>query len=80
MALATALGTSQFSRIILFKLTLTSGKGTSKPVQEALKITLVEAGDLSKIPAWSQPDGFSNRVSSITNASKGFLEGTQLAI
>lgn len=49
--------------------------GTSKIVQEALRVTLVEAGDLSKIRGWSQPDGYSNRVSSITNASKGFLEG-----
>jgi ubiquinone biosynthesis monooxygenase Coq6 len=36
----------------------------------------VEAGDLSKIQDWSPPDRtFSNRVSSLTNASLTFLDG-----
>ncbi|KAL4252066.1 Ubiquinone biosynthesis monooxygenase COQ6, mitochondrial [Abortiporus biennis] len=49
--------------------------GSSKVVSENLRITLIEAGDLSKTKAWTQPEGtFSNRVSSITNSSRGFLE------
>lgn len=36
---------------------------------------LIDAGNLSKIRDWSLPaDTFSNRVSSITNASRAFLE------
>ncbi|OBZ66876.1 Ubiquinone biosynthesis monooxygenase COQ6, mitochondrial [Grifola frondosa] len=43
-------------------------------VRETLRITLVEAGDLSRVRGWSlQPSSFSNRVSSITNASQSFL-------
>jgi len=41
-----------------------------------LKIALIEAGDLKNIRSWTQPQGtYSNRVSSITNASKAFLHG-----
>lgn len=48
----------------------------SKLVQNNLSITLVEAGDLQKVRDWQQEPGtFLNRVSSITNSSKAFLEG-----
>ena len=37
---------------------------------------LIEAGDLSKVRDWSLDAGlYSNRVSSITSASQGFLKG-----
>jgi ubiquinone biosynthesis monooxygenase Coq6 len=45
-------------------------------VRDSLRVALIEGGDLSEIRRWSpDPDQFSNRVSSITNASKGFLKG-----
>ena len=51
-------------------------KGASQSIRESLRITLVEAGDLSKVRDWiPQPDIFSNRVSSLTNASRHFLKG-----
>ncbi|KAF8576470.1 ubiquinone biosynthesis hydrox [Ramaria rubella] len=47
----------------------------SKPIRESLRIALIEAGDLSKIRSWSPEVGqFSNRVSSITNASQDFIQ------
>ncbi|GBE86276.1 ubiquinone biosynthesis hydrox [Sparassis latifolia] len=56
-------------------LALASALGASKAVQHGLRVTLVEAGDLSKVREWSPPPGtFSNRVSSITNASQAFLQ------
>ncbi|GJE90325.1 ubiquinone biosynthesis monooxygenase [Phanerochaete sordida] len=56
-------------------LALASALARSKLVQSNLKITLVEAGDLHKVREWRQEPGtFSNRVSSITNSSKAFLE------
>ena len=40
---------------------------------------LVEAGDLNKVRHWNEdPSTFSNRVSSITNASQAFLGGARL--
>ncbi|KII85885.1 hypothetical protein PLICRDRAFT_94062 [Plicaturopsis crispa FD-325 SS-3] len=55
-------------------LALASALGSSKDVKTALRVTLVEAGDLSKIRQWAPQQGaFSNRVSSITNASRQFL-------
>ena len=43
---------------------------------DSLRVVLVEAGDLSKIRDWAPaPNSFSNRVSSITNASQAFLKG-----
>ncbi|KAL4078786.1 hypothetical protein V8B97DRAFT_1933422 [Scleroderma yunnanense] len=57
-------------------LALASGLGSNKLVRESVKIALVEAGDLSKIRDWALPrHTYSNRVSSITNASRVFLEG-----
>lgn len=49
--------------------------GSSQRVQESLRVVLVEASDLTKVKQWSLPEGYSNRVSSITNASRGFLQG-----
>ncbi|KAG8842711.1 putative ubiquinone biosynthesis monooxygenase [Tulasnella sp. 330] len=56
-------------------LALAGALATIKDVRETTKITLIEAGDLSTIRAWTQPEGtWSNRVSSITNSSQSFLE------
>ncbi|KZT12458.1 ubiquinone biosynthesis hydrox [Laetiporus sulphureus 93-53] len=60
-------------------LALASALGSSRQIHESLSIALVEAGDLSKIREWAPaPGGFSNRVSSITNASEAFLKGTTM--
>ncbi|KIJ65128.1 hypothetical protein HYDPIDRAFT_89241 [Hydnomerulius pinastri MD-312] len=56
-------------------LALASALGSNELVRESIKVALVEAGDLSKIHDWSLPAGtYSNRVSSITNSSRTFLE------
>lgn len=56
-------------------LALASGLGSYRLVRESLKVALVEAGDLSKTRDWAlPPDSYSNRVSSITNSSRAFLE------
>ncbi|KAG8988991.1 putative ubiquinone biosynthesis monooxygenase [Tulasnella sp. JGI-2019a] len=56
-------------------LALAGALAAIKDVRETTKIALVEAGDLSTIRAWTQPEGtWSNRVSSITNSSKAFFE------
>lgn len=45
-------------------------------MQGNLKIALVEASDLGKVREWQmEPGTYSNRVSSITNSSRAFLEG-----
>ncbi|KZT25240.1 ubiquinone biosynthesis hydrox [Neolentinus lepideus HHB14362 ss-1] len=45
-------------------------------VRSTISVVLIEAGDLAKIREWAPQEGlFSNRVSSITNASQTFLEG-----
>lgn len=78
LALASALGWSQFGRITLekTKAEVPVLPASSKPIKDSTSIALIEAGDLSRIRQWSQPEGtFSNRVSSITNASQSFLEG-----
>ena len=50
--------------------------GNSGVLADSLRVVLVEAGDLSKIRDWAlAPTKFSNRVSSITNASRAFLQG-----
>lgn len=47
-----------------------------RPIRESLRIALIEAGDLERVRQWSLPeDSFSNRVSSLTNASKKFISG-----
>ncbi|KAF8471500.1 ubiquinone biosynthesis hydrox [Gautieria morchelliformis] len=55
-------------------LALACALSSSHNVRDSLRVALIERGDLSEIRSWS-PDlhQFSNRVSSITNASKGFL-------
>ncbi|KAF8547484.1 ubiquinone biosynthesis hydrox [Imleria badia] len=56
-------------------LALASALGSNPLVRESIKVALIDAGDLSKIRDWSLPaDTFSNRVSSITNTSRSFLE------
>ncbi|KAH9844300.1 ubiquinone biosynthesis hydrox [Rhodofomes roseus] len=56
-------------------LALASALGNSAEVSKSLRVVLVEAGDLSKIRDWAPAqNSFSNRVSSITNASRAFLK------
>ncbi|KAI0664381.1 ubiquinone biosynthesis hydrox [Cubamyces menziesii] len=56
-------------------LALASALSSSALARSALKVVLVEAGDLSKVAGWVPPPGtYSNRVSSITNASRSFLQ------
>ncbi|GLB41771.1 putative FAD-dependent monooxygenase required for the C5-ring hydroxylation during ubiquinone biosynthesis [Lyophyllum shimeji] len=56
-------------------LTLASALGSSRIASQNLRVTLVEGGDLSKVKQWSPPSGtYSNRVSSLTNASQTFLK------
>lgn len=80
LAFAAALGV--YNRlVILFYISnlLKLPSGSSHRVQESLRVVLVEASDLSKVKQWSLPEGYSNRVSSITNASRGFLRGELVA-
>ncbi|KAG6829885.1 hypothetical protein H0H92_003154 [Tricholoma furcatifolium] len=56
-------------------LTLASALGSSDHVRQNLRVTLVEGSDLSKVAGWSPSLGtYSNRVSSLTNASQSFLQ------
>ncbi|KAH9849907.1 ubiquinone biosynthesis hydrox [Lenzites betulinus] len=56
-------------------LALASALSSKVSTRDALKVVLVEAGDLGKVSQWAPPaDAFSNRVSSITNASQSFLQ------
>ncbi|KAI0684027.1 hypothetical protein BC835DRAFT_1392005 [Cytidiella melzeri] len=56
-------------------LALASALAASKHVRETLKVTLVEASDLTQVKDWTpSPGTFSNRVSSITNSSRRFLQ------
>lgn len=49
---------------------------TIPAIRDNLSIALVEGGDLGKIQNWApSSDVYSNRVSSITNASRQFLQG-----
>ncbi|KAI0761847.1 ubiquinone biosynthesis hydrox [Trametes elegans] len=55
-------------------LALASALSSTPLVRNALRVVLVEAGDLSKVRDWAPLAGtFSNRVSSITNASQSFI-------
>ncbi|KAI0709704.1 ubiquinone biosynthesis hydrox [Cerioporus squamosus] len=55
-------------------LALASALSSHLTIRNALKVSLVEASDLDKVRGWTPPLGtFSNRVSSITNASQAFL-------
>lgn len=75
LALAAALSALLFgSRFTLIQTMRAVSNPTAK---QSLKIALIEAGDLSKIHDWDMPsDAYSNRVSSITNASQNFLRST----
>ncbi|KAL4258622.1 Ubiquinone biosynthesis monooxygenase COQ6, mitochondrial [Pleurotus pulmonarius] len=54
-------------------LALASALGSST-VSDRLRVVLVEGGDLSKVHDWSMDsNAYSNRVSSLTNASHSFL-------
>ncbi|OSD05256.1 ubiquinone biosynthesis hydrox [Trametes coccinea BRFM310] len=56
-------------------LALATALSSNPLLRNSLKVVLVEAGDLSKVANWTQPAGtYSNRVSSITNASQSFLQ------
>ncbi|KAH8832778.1 hypothetical protein DL96DRAFT_1583324 [Flagelloscypha sp. PMI_526] len=56
-------------------LALASTLGSSETLRSNLKTVLVEAGDLSKVRNWTcDASSFSNRVSSLTNASQLFLQ------
>ncbi|KAI9062622.1 ubiquinone biosynthesis hydrox [Trametes sanguinea] len=56
-------------------LALATALSSNALLRNSLKVVLVEAGDLSKVANWTQPAGtYSNRVSSITNASQSFLQ------
>lgn len=53
-----------------------SGVGSSQVARNSLKMTVIDAGNFSKIEDWSMDvDKFSNRVSSLTNDSCQFLKG-----
>jgi ubiquinone biosynthesis monooxygenase Coq6 len=74
LALATALGNPYI--MITSSLEAQICLGSSQVVRENVSVTLVDAGDLSKIRDWSLPAGtFSNRVVSLTNSSQSFLRG-----
>ena len=53
-------------------------KGASQPTSN-LKVALVETRGLDEIKRWKlPPDQYSNRVSSLTPTSVGFLDGMRL--
>jgi hypothetical protein len=81
LALATTLGLLQF--YLEWVCELTNISDSSKSVKESLLVTLVElAGDMdmSKVHNWSlvTPGTFSNRVSSLANASHSLLKVRRL--
>lgn len=46
-----------------------------------MSVTLVEGGDLEKLKSWTpSSDKFSNRVVSLTNTTKSFLESESIYI
>ncbi|KAF8631895.1 hypothetical protein AX15_002156 [Amanita polypyramis BW_CC] len=55
-------------------LAFASALSASSHVRQNFRVALVEAGDLAKVHGWAMPSNmFSNRVSSLTNASQSFL-------
>ncbi|KAF8636431.1 hypothetical protein AX17_003613 [Amanita inopinata Kibby_2008] len=55
-------------------LAFASALSSSHLVRGNLRVALIEAGDLSTVQRWTMPsECFSNRVSSLTNASQAFL-------
>ncbi len=76
LALASALGMDPVVLHVLHMSNASLPLGSSQNVRDNLKISLIEAGDLSKVREWSPVDGaFSNRCISLTNASQAFLKG-----
>jgi ubiquinone biosynthesis monooxygenase Coq6 len=76
LALACALGSSHYILYEDFSLIFIR-IASSEAVKRTGKIALIEGGDLSRVRSWSAGhDQFSNRVVSITNASRHFLLGT----
>lgn len=74
LALACALG--MFSEMLKLTRSNYSPIASSDAVRGTTQIALIEGGDLSRVHNWSmEPGHFSNRVVSITNASRHFLEG-----
>ncbi|KAH9479448.1 Ubiquinone biosynthesis monooxygenase COQ6, mitochondrial [Psilocybe cubensis] len=56
-------------------LALASALGSSSSLRKNVSVTLVEGGDLTQIKSWNPPpESFSNRVSSLTNTSRSFLQ------
>ena len=67
LALASALSEFQTERSIYL---LSVYVDASESIRSTQTVALIEASDLSKVKGWSMPQSaFSNRVSSITNAS-----------
>lgn len=55
--------------------------GRNSAIRNNYKVTLLEGSDLSKIAKWKLPsDQFSNRVVSITNQSRAFLQGVKVLL
>ncbi|KAK2463656.1 hypothetical protein APHAL10511_004407 [Amanita phalloides] len=55
-------------------LAFASALSASSIVRRNMRVALIEASDLTKVHDWTMsPDKFSNRVSSLTNASQSFL-------
>lgn len=75
LALASALG-SPLIFVNTTPLAKSVLQGSSEVIQNQVKVTLVDGSDLSRIKGWNQPPtSFSNRVVSLTNASRSFLSG-----
>lgn len=56
-------------------LALAGALGAANATRNGLSVSLVEAGDLSKIAGWTPTgDAFSNRVVTLTNVSRSFLQ------
>ena len=76
LALASAL--SEYKAFLQSMLLPQASVDSQPTIRNTLKVSLVEASDLEKVRGWTPPPGtFSNRVSSITNASQAFLGGAQ---
>lgn len=76
LALASALGMLIVLAAAAAPRSNSPGLGSSQVARSSLRITVIDAGDFSKIENWSMDaDRFSNRVSSLTNDSCRFLKG-----
>jgi ubiquinone biosynthesis monooxygenase Coq6 len=62
-------------------LALSSALSASKAVRDSLSVELIEAGPLSKVREWNpEPQTYSNRAVSLTNASQQFLQGLRVTV